>query len=111
MDGQYEYFSYSTEEKWTGGYQIDGKPIYRKVIEGTYATTVSVNIGANLDVIHIGGFIQNGNTRIELTGSGGSDPCINFRYLKNTGELSRGVQGSFSSSSPIYIIVEYTKSI
>jgi hypothetical protein len=104
--------SYSTTETLTGGKWIDGKPIYRKVIQGTFANTggTTVNIGANLDVIHIGGFIQYGNARIEITASGGSSPCIYYRYLKNTGALERTVQGTFASSSPVYIIVEYTKS-
>ena len=110
-NGLQRNMSYSTTEQWTGGYWIDGKKIYRKVIQGTFATTggTTVNIGANLDVIHIGGFIQYGNARIEITASGGSSPCVWYRYLKNTGALERTVQGTFDSSSPVYIIVEYTK--
>ena len=45
--------SYSTEETFTGGYWIDGKPIYRKVIEFNSETTIAEG-GTNFTLATLG---------------------------------------------------------
>lgn len=106
--------SYSTTETWTGGYWIDGKKIYRKVVYcGALpnATTKSVthNISNMATLIKLGGF------------SIGTSDTMPIPYI-NVGNLSYGVQLYVSSTTisiqtgtnrtnyaSTYIILEYTK--
>lgn len=46
--------SYSTDETFTGGYWIDGKPIYRKVIQFNNETTISYDPGENFTLTTLG---------------------------------------------------------
>lgn len=102
--------SYSTTETLTGGKWIDGKPIYRKVIETTYGNISSINLGSGLNIIKFDGYIQDNNRRVGIISSGSAnEPSIGLIYDKSSGVCSARVQGNYSSSSPIYVIIEYTK--
>lgn len=102
--------SYSTEEHATGRKWIDGKMIYSRVIETTFGNSSSINIDSGLNIIKFDGYVQDGNRRVGvISGGAGGDPGIGLLYNKSTGAFSRSVQGTFSSSSPFYVILEYTK--
>jgi len=63
--------SYSTEERWTGGYWVDGKPIYKKTIyvssfPNAAEATINHNISNLGQVIFLQGYMA--------TGSGGAWP-------------------------------------
>lgn len=103
--------TYSTAEQRIGTW-IDGKPLYRKVIEGTTASSNSPTaIGSisNLGIIgDIRGYIINSSQNQTIP--------INFVY--NTEQNSGYREGnnimvrttaSVYQSKPCYIIVEYTK--
>ena len=44
-----ESLSYSTEEKWTGGYWIDGKPIYRKSFSASGISSQNITLSTELN--------------------------------------------------------------
>ena len=56
--------SYNTTETWTGGYWIDGKPIYRKVYDmGSYVSNLNIDVTSlNIDTIIDIGIIANDST-------------------------------------------------
>ena len=96
--------SYSTEEHPTGGKWIDGKPIYRKVIEqnfGTGQTIVTHNIGISryIDVRIFVGSVQYVNS------------YLSSQYNLSIYDLNENTFGvtcnSWTGSG--YIILEYTK--
>jgi hypothetical protein len=99
--------SYSTEEVWTGGYWIDGKKIYRRVITvnvttfgDSYITLANDTWVGNIDSIVNGGVCLN---KIFYDNAG--------RYWKNNTTLSFNYGKTFNlgSSQPCNFVVEYTK--
>lgn len=99
-----ESLSYSTTEQKTGGYWIDGKPIYRKVIEqnfGTGQTVITHNLGISryIDVKVFVGSIQYVNSYLS------SQYNISVYDLNvNTFAVT-----CYSWVGSGYIILEYTK--
>ena len=107
--------SYSTEEVKTGGTWIDGKPIYRKVIDcGALPSITSKNVVTGLDftvcnVVKMEGFAKNVRTS-------DSTDIINIPYSNEvllsttkTGHLSVYASKDFSNFSQSYVTLEYTK--
>ena len=115
-DDEVSYDHYSTDETFTGMYWIDGKKIYRKVVD-TGALPDSTNKAvahnvSNIDtIIKTYGFAYStdaNKTTIPLpyTNAGGTNVVLyankNTIYLKDTENLSSGYPYSYS-------IIEYTK--
>lgn len=113
--GWEEVNDYSTSEINTGKKWIDGKPIYRKVIEcGALpnATSKTISTGlSNIRCVKLSGFA------IDSSGY-----CLNLPHI-NTATLSNSIQVELQSPSTIYIrsgsnystltgyiVIEYTKS-
>ena len=112
--GWEEVNDYSTTEIDTGKKWIDGKKIYRKVINfGALpnATTKEINTDiTNIDrVISISGYAYDGsNTFIPLPHSNPNP--VSLVFLKNTGKIQVQTTINRSSFTESYIILEYTKS-
>lgn len=105
--------SYSETETLTGGKWIDGKPIYRKVVDfGALpnATTKSVAHGiSNLGkAISLKGIAYRNTTTIPLPYPHPSTPLIIGLYLEgaNVAVIASSDRSNFTSS---YVIIEYTK--
>ena len=101
-----ESLSYSTTEQKTGGYWIDGKPIYRKVIEQNFGTgqtvvTHNLNISRYIDVKVFVGTIQYVNS------------YLSNAYNISVYDLNVNTFAVTCNSwvGPGYIILEYTKTI
>lgn len=109
-----ESLSYSTTEKKTGGTWIDGKPIYRKVIDcGALPNNTSKDVATGIDftvcnVIKIEGVAKN-------TSTGNTDtipmPFSNVVTIgtTKTGNVSISTTGSFSNYTQSYVTLEYIK--
>ena len=107
-EGQQRAQSYSTTETWTGGYWIDGKPIYRKVFDnGSWATSLdfdasSLNIETLIKTDVIGTDNSGGSGNRWLINSVVNNGIIYFRtsdqHIIVTNEKYKR-----------YAILEYTK--
>ena len=104
--------SYSTDEKKTGEKWIDGKPIYRKVVDfGALpnATTKMVahdvsNIG---DITHIYGVAYSSDKKTIPLPYASGVPIILYAYQDDVAvEISSNAYVDFTSSK---ITIEYTK--
>jgi hypothetical protein len=107
--------SYSTTEQLTGGKWIDGRPIYRRVISGSWTSGQSITVPFSMADNNVREF-----TKINLfikAGSGGSymsgyyqssNDYLNYYYGNNNFFIRRG-----SSAPPLnityYFTIEYTK--
>ena len=110
---------YSTTETSTGGTWIDGKPIYRKVIELgaiTQGTTKSVNHGASIDsLINAYGiaYYENKSAYFIFPRTGFSNSSPNSGWDLNAFidasaiVIQTGSSGSYDGG---HIVLEYTKS-
>ena len=107
MNGQYECLSYSTSEVNTGKKWIDGKPIYRKVIENpSLGATLLTNVS---DVI-----FYTAKRRWSSTDSGavyfdGNSSYNSILLDINSGVVSIRKTESVYNTSISYIMLEYTK--
>ena len=110
MEGGAGLPSYFTDEIDTGMKWIDGKPIYRKVIQGTTANSNSPTaIGSisNLEIItDIRGYIINSSQIIPINFVYNTEQ--NSGYKEGNNIIVRATASSYQSK-PCYIIVEYTK--
>jgi hypothetical protein len=109
-----EQRSYSTEEVNTGKKWIDGKPIYRKVVDcGALPNNTSKDVATGIDftvcnVIKIEGVAKN-------TSTSNTDtipmPFSNVVTIGTTkpGNVSISTTGNFSIYTQSYITLEYTK--
>lgn len=98
-----EKLTYSTEEKQIG-YWIDGKPIYRKVVEYNYATAnTQVNIAPNLTnpkkIINFDYILDTGSAYMKTFGS--DVTC----YMSNTNIVYK----ANAWTGTVRIFIEYTK--
>ena len=107
--------SYSTDETLTGGKWIDGKPIYRKVIDcGALPNNTTKYVTTGLDftvcnVVRFEGFAKN-------TRSSDSTSVIQISYgtsvlpsVMKDGTIGFTVTGDWTNFSQCYAIIEYTK--
>ena len=109
--------NYSTEETVCGMW-IDGKPIYRKVIDTTYSGTINTNI-QNLDtMVKMNVLAKQTSTNdwrnlpwLYASGSTYGDPSwgggFYFIYASSTIKFQLG--SSLDDISKLIIILEYTK--
>lgn len=108
--------SYSTEEQATGGFWIDGKPIYRKIFSGTLSSGTSWTIQSSLKSSIGADYI----TEMKAIANANNGTVSNNYYSSNTDYLRVLVDGSGNlvlargSSYPALpftysILVEYTK--
>jgi hypothetical protein len=107
--------AYSTSEVKTGNVWIDGKPIYRKVIQGTTSATVGAG-GASMVGTAISGFSELVTLKANVK-SGSltfadayTDPDnFGFSVYMNGGAVFNQVWNATFAEKPITAIVEYTK--
>ena len=110
----YHYVKYP-HETLTGGKWIDGKPIYRKVIDcGALPNNTTKYVTTGLDftvcnVVRFEGFAKN-------TRSSDSTSVIQISYgtsvlpsVMKDGTIGFGVTGDWTNFSQCYVIIEYTK--
>lgn len=107
--------SYSTTEQLTGGTWIDGKPIYRKVIDigalPSTSTKTITNAFSNIDTrISMYGFAESsagGITLPYIDISGGTTYLVN---LYQSGKVDFSIRTNFNAAAYTgFVIVEYTK--
>ena len=100
--------SYSTQEVKTGGTWIDGKPIYRKVVDiGTLPDTTSKNVQhniQNLDSVVNLKLIANDNVNNIVCNFGGKELAV---YIDAANVFI--VSGNNFTGYSGYAIIEYTK--
>ena len=104
--------SYSTTEQKTGGHWIDGKPIYRKVVDcgalpNNTEKTVAHNI-ANIEwVVKYNGMASNGNEWLQLPASYYSTAAIGLS-ADSTNIFLRPYSNRTSYTTTL-VTIEYTK--
>ena len=106
--------SYSTEEQFTGGYWIDGKPIYKKVIysKGAYSNSTNLteeNFSYIDTLIHASGTLvrTDGVKMVIPAGYSTAGYCTSIEINAN-GALYF-YQGGTITTDHIIVILEYTK--
>lgn len=107
---------YSTTEKKIGTW-INGKPVYRRVFEGTIPSTgandsanvyLDTNIPAD-DLVNVGGYILSNNNKFQIPSN--SATSFNFQWSRviiATTNLRLDV-GSYFYSCTFKVWIEYTK--
>lgn len=112
-DDEEDHNHYSTDETFTGNYWIDGKKIYRKVIEttspATAQDTIITPIANVANIINIYGMLQYSANQQEPINWSYTTMAPSATYYAS-GNIRQRVDSS-RSSKPEYIIVEYTKTI
>ena len=104
--------TYSTEEQVIGIW-IDGKPIYRRVINSTCPsnsstwTTISSNLNAD-EILSYTGYIEFSTSEHKLLANGTSQFTY-FQLNKNSNELQIATKDDGFFGKPIKVIIEYTK--
>ena len=108
--------SYSTDEKLTGKFWIDGKPIYRKVIDcgvmpnATSKTTAHniSNLGTVVTLYGVGTTTASNNARVPLPrgSSGGATDGVDL-YV-DVANVTIRVAVNYTAYTA-YVILEYTK--
>ena len=108
--------SYSTSEKWTGDYWIDGKKIYRKVFVDNLSTADTSWRGMNINlstykidaVINIFSWItqSSGNIGYGSWNNNSNDFC---RWVYTSPNLHIQYGSAFNTNDIIKVILEYTK--
>lgn len=100
--------SYSTQEVKTGGTWIDGKPIYRKVVDiGTLPDTTSKSVLhniQNLNKVLETKLVANDSTNFIVCNFGGTELAV---YIDGVNILI--VSGNNLTGYTGYVIIEYTK--
>ena len=104
--------TYSTDETVIGKW-IDGKPIYRKVINSTCPSksatwaTISSNLNAD-EILSYTGYIEFSTSEHKLLAVGTSQFTY-FQLNKTSHELQIATNDSGFFGKPIKVIIEYTK--
>ena len=110
--------SYSTEEHFTGKYWIDGKKIYKKIIQGNFlfidgSDWIYTNIGvAELNIESIAsmkGFAIATNYIYPIPYVWDNGSLIKMTYQKSQTRLRVAGNATGVSNAPFYVILEYTK--
>ena len=104
--------SYSTEEQWTGGYWIDGKKIYRRVVScgalpNNTPKTVAHNI-ANIEwIVKYNGVASDGNEWLQLPASYYSNSAIGLSV--NDTNINLRPYTNRTTYTTTLVTIEYTK--
>lgn len=113
---------YSTSEKRIGTW-IDGKPLYRKVVQGTLPNCVTngtyvysnINIGSNINMAFIKeGYVLSGTNILPLYFYSSSNMNYGYRiYCQEVTSNNYSIQSANANTSnngnTYYAVVEYTK--
>jgi len=105
---------YDTSETNTGKVWIDGKPIYRKVVNcGALPDTTTKNIAHGITTIdnvvgHAAWAKSTGNSRIPLPYSHSND-IYNMRLLITNTNIEIETFAAWSTYTSCYVVLEYTK--
>lgn len=108
----FDKFNYSTEEQVIGTW-IDGKPIYRKVINSTCPSelstwkTLSSNLNAD-EILSYTGYIEFSTSEHKLLANG-TPQFTYFQLNKTSNELQIATFDNGFFGKPITVIIEYTK--
>lgn len=108
----FDKFNYSTEEQVIGTW-IDGKPIYRKVINSTCPSelstwkTLSSNLNAD-EILSYTGYIEFSTSEHKLLANG-TPQFTYFQLNKTSNELQIATLDNGFFGKPITVIIEYTK--
>lgn len=103
---------YSTEEVRIGTW-IDGKPLYRRVIEGITPSSSGsseyvANFGSSIRFVHYYGIVHlNNSARLVAPNRAGSE-YIGL-YASNESDISCITTWQSALSKPIFVVGEYTK--
>ena len=117
MDGYYKWFSYSSTERWTGRFDVDGKPIYCQTLDNKTVsqTGIDIDIGTILNVNnikHLYGSFTRGTKTINIIPFGhlgvNDGVYIAFDGAKNAITVMVG-NGWSGITLNISVAVEYTK--
>ena len=105
--------SYSTEEQKTGGTWIDGKPIYRKVIDiGALPNNTTKFVAHNISnlgkVIHIYGYSYGGDF-LPLPYTSANSIAYSVQIYADSTNIGIRTGADRSSYSSSYVVLEYTK--
>lgn len=105
--------TYSTDEVKTNKKWIDGKPIYRRVINSTCpsksATWVTISSNLNADeILSYTGYIEFSTSEHKLLANG-TPQFTYFQLNKNSNELQIATNDSGLFGKPIKLVIEYTK--
>lgn len=108
-----ESLSYSTTEQKTGGTWIDGKPIYRKVLQETFISNGTIDISA-LNIGHLidlkGELTNSYNDQIFMNSTfADSNTVASVTYNTGRKEITMFSTATWTENRPVIIIVEYTK--
>lgn len=106
---------YSTEEQVVGRW-IDGKPLYRKVIETTSPSQqdyrAPIAILPNIIPINIYGSLIVGDSYgsvVPLNSTDNTDSYTFTWYLDNSIQMKQAHKTNAFTSKPVYLVVEYIK--
>lgn len=108
-DDEADYNHYSTEETPTGYYWIDGKKIYRKVVDCGYLVNASTKTVAH-NISNIDSVISSISSCKNSAGN-----CVQIPNMETTIAVNKTNVSIYTSSSYsnyyCYMIIEYTKTI
>ena len=104
--------SYSTEEQWTGGYWIDGKKIYRRVVScGALPNNTTKSVAHNIAniswIVKYNGMASDGNEWLQLPASYYSNSAIGL-FVDGTNIALRPYTNRTTYTTTL-VTIEYTK--
>lgn len=106
---------YSTDEQFTGKYWIDGKPLYRKVIECTSPSTKNQNttiydqLNNTIVLRHFEGIMYYGNDSIYSINSYIDTDNYIACWRRDATQIGMKVSRDVFTNCSVVIIIEYTK--
>ncbi len=104
---------YKTSETKTGEFWIDGKPIYRRVIQSTVGQIQNVVNSLNIDTLvsHYGYAASKFDNEWPIPNVAATEPEYNIMFFRNT--LTKQFAISFGdfypANNPVLMILKYTK--
>lgn len=105
---------YSTEETFTGKYWIDGKKIYRKVINtgelpNANGKTINHNISNIDNILNINGWTYRNTDNVFLPLPNAASDNTSITCYSNKTNIAIVTYSDRSSFTISYVIIEYTK--
>lgn len=113
-----EYTSYSTAEKFTGKYWIDGKPIYRKTVDcGTLPNATTKNVATGItnisNIISIKGIANTSDANtcvpIPYVSINSNDTSLNIACYYSNGNINLRTFIDMTVYTQSFVTIEYTK--
>lgn len=107
--------NYSTDEVKTNDVWIDGKPIYRKVINGNFPSSSAWTSFADFEgmdtMVKVYGYFIGTDGRKMTLPQTEQNHLVALSYQPSTNSIEIKQQGSDFYGRPCCIIIEYTKTI